>query len=278
MEKVIAAWRRKTGLDVKALAKEDASRVRSVKALALEQKSRLSKVAGLARADVESHAKSVGASAATSGFFGVPSFTLDKPVRITSRPFGVLKSKTIKPFKSFAKFRIDRDEEGTDTVKFVYEWPNPFGDTVHIDAVTSIAASGLLELQIDGGLSYHWGTMDASVEIAVGVKRGNLRVHEQQFLRGAILAYNQPLVIGDGHESGGIHGEMQLTALGQPIEVRKTAQIEVRIKVISECGSGFRARADFESGLLGMSCPLVVIRVHGVPSVLMPGLAGMLNS
>lgn len=263
-DKVLTGLMKKAGLETGALTKLKAQRERDFKAVAAEQRSKASKIAALSTGIAAAQATVMHAAARNGGFFTVPSVTLDTPVRITSRPFGILKSKTIKPFKSFAKFRTDREVEGQDTVTFFFEWQNKSRSIVQVDAVTFIAATGFMELAIDGGVLFHWGTMSSSVQIATGIKRDDIFVRESQSLRGDLLASNTPIIPFDGHESSVAFGEFNLTAMGQRVEPRETMRVEVSVVIESECGSGFRSQADFQSGALGVSCPLVVLRIHGL--------------
>jgi hypothetical protein len=225
--------------------------------------------AAIPRAAVRDQARALQTIAKKSGFFTVPSFTLDKPVRISARPRKILKMSRIKPFDSFAKIRVDRRQEGQDKLFFIFEWLNRSTNRVAIDAVTFLSASGFLELIVSGGVFLHWGFLTGSAQIALGPLSRSIP-HETQNLKGGLMAVNHPVVPGDGLESGASHNAFNLTALHHPVGAFQTVLIEISLTIDSDCGSSFQSKADFESGPLGVSCPLVVVWVHQVPPVITP--------
>lgn len=172
----------------------------------------------------------------------------------------------------------DRREDGFDRVRFIYEWFNKSDATVEIDAFGVIAAAGLFDLKVDGGFFGHWGWMFAYAQLEVGERRTELVLHDSWMLRGHIMAFNNPIVPFDGDATGFTHGEFTLQALRHPIGPGKFARIEVSLLIHTDCEHGLRANADFESGPLGASCPLVLIRVHGMKGPLQPATPGAVKA
>ena len=268
--KLVADWMRKSGLDTKALAALEDERRLEIQRFVEEERAKTAKQAAISHAAVRNQARALQTLAKKGEFFTVPSFTLNKPVRISATPGNILKMSRIKPFDSFAKIRVDRKQEGKDKLSFIFEWFNSSTTPAAIDAVTFLSASGFLELSVGGGVLYHWGFLTVSAQIALGPSLSGSIAYETKDLSGGLMAVNHPIVPGDGHEAGGCHGAFNLTALHHPVAPFQAVLIEVSLTVDSDCGSSFHSIADFESGFLGVSCPVVVVRVHQEPPVITP--------
>jgi hypothetical protein len=266
---------RKSGLDTKALAALQAERRLEIQKFVAEERAKAVKLAAISHAVVRDQAKALQTLAKKGEFFTVPSFTLNKPVRITANPRKILRMSRIKPFDSFAKIRVDRTENGQDKLSFIYEWRNSSITPVAIDAVTFLSESGFLELSVSGGVTFHFGFLTGTAQIALGPSSRKSITYETRSI-GALGAVNTPLYPGDGHDSGGFHNAFNLTALHHPVAPLQTVLIEVSMTIDSDCfetfksTTNFRTKADFESGFLGVSCPVVVVRVHQVPPVSTP--------
>lgn len=260
-ERLMLRWMERTGFDTGALAKLHARRRREVaKEIETRRRSALAQAAAI---DATSKAR-IRQFAAAKGLdiFTVPTFTLDKPIRISASPRSILKSAKIQPFDSFAKIRTKRTSSGTDRVSFIYRFINQSLEPVAIDAITLVSASGFLDMNVHGGLFYHWGTLDPTAQISIHVTSGDEVVHETHLLPGAVLAVNHPLAIGDGREARGCHDTFNLTALHHFVPPLATARIRISLLIEADCGSGFESDADFASGQLRVGCPLCVVRVH----------------
>jgi len=263
---LIADWMRKSGLDTKALSALAKEREREIERIVEGEKANATKTAKIAQAAVKERTSVLRALAKPGGFFGVPSFTLDKPVHISTTPRKILKSSRIKPFNSFAKFRSERTEEGNDTLTFHYEWVNKSDAPVAIDAITFVSGSGFFDMSVSGGFTFRTGFLSARAQLELSSRPGPKVVHEDKAFGRTLLALNMPMVPFDGHDAAGCHDAFNLTALRHPVAPARKVRIEVSLIVNSDCGNSFRSKVDFESGLLGVSCPLVVIRVHQVSS------------
>jgi hypothetical protein len=267
--KLVADWMRRSGLDTRALAALQDERRLEIERSVKEGRAEAVKQAATQFAAVRGHAKALQALAKKGGFFTVPSFTLDKPIRISADPRRILRQSRIKSFDSFAKMRVDRRQEGQDKLSFVFTFFNQTDAPVAIDAVTFLSASGFLDMTVGGGVVFNFGFLLAVAQIAVGPTESGSIPHEARTL-GALSPFNNPLFPFDGHESTGAHGAFNLTALHHPVGPRQSVFIVVSVTIDSDCGSSFRSLADFESGVLGVSCPLVVVRVHRTPPAITP--------
>jgi len=259
----------------KALAALEEERRLEIQRFVEKERAKAVKQAAISHAAVRDHAKALQTLAKKSGFFTVPSFTLNKPVRITASPRKILRMSRIKPFDSFAKMRVDRRQNGQDRLSFIYEWSNSSITPVAIDAVTFLSESGFVELAVSGGATFHFGFVTGTAQIALGPSSRKSITHETRNI-GTLHAVNNPLFPGDGHDSGGFSNAFNLTALHHPVAPFQTVLIEVSITIESDCfatfqsTTDFRTKADFESGILGVSCPVVVVRVHQKPPVSTP--------
>jgi hypothetical protein len=267
--KLLADWMRRSGLDIKALSALQNDRRLEIRRSVEAERAEASKQAAISHAIATGQAKTLRALAPKSGFFSVPSFTLDKPFRIRALPRGILRSSRIKPFDSFAKMRVDRRQEGQDKLFFHFRWSNQSTEPVAIDAVTLLSASGFLDLSVSSGVFLNFGFVTAIAQIALGPSVRDGVAHESRTL-GAVSTTNTPLIPFDGHEARAASGVFNLTALHHPVGPLQTVFITISVTIDSDCGSSFRLIADFDSGLLGVSCPLVVVRVHQVPQTSLP--------
>ena len=181
----------------------------------------------------------------------------------------------IKPFDSFAKIRVDRRQNGQDKLFLIFEWSNSSNPPVAIDAVTFLSESGFLELAVSGGFTFHFGFLTGTAQIALGPSSRQSITYETKSI-GALSAVNNPGLPGDGHAAGGFHHAFNLTALHHPVAPFQTVRIEISVTIDSDCfatfqsTTDFQTKADFESGFLGVSCPVVVVRVSQVPPGLTP--------
>ena len=270
-DKLILDWLRKSGLDLKALAALQEQRRLKLRRFVEAERTKAVKLAAISHAAVKGQAKALQALAKKSEFFTVPTFTLAKPVRISATPTKILRMTRIKPFDSFAKFRVDRRENGQDRVSFIFEFSNNRTTPVVIDAVTFLSATGFVDLAVSGGVTPHSGFVLGTAKIALRPSpSGQAITHETKTL-GVLSTFNLPFVPGDGHAAGGFSNAFNLAALHHPVGPLQTVLIEITVVIESECQAtfqlttAFRTKADFESGPLGASCPLVVVRVHQVP-------------
>ncbi len=267
--KLVVDWMRKSGLDTKALAALQEERRLEIQRFVEKERAKATKHAATSHAAVRDHARALQTLAKQGGFFTVPTFTLDKPVRISARRSTILKMSRIKPFDSFAKIRVFRIKEGKDELFFVFEWTNSSAAPVAIDALTFLSASGFLGMNVEGGLFSPVGLMSVSAQIALGRSERKNTVYETRGV-GHLIVQNLAFLPGDGHESHGCDGAFNLTALHHPVAPFQTVRIVVSLTVESECGSGFDSDADFESGPFGVGCPVVVVRVHQKPPLITP--------
>lgn len=165
---------------------------------------------------------------------------------------------------NFARILVKRRDRARDRLSFVFEWRNRSGAPAMIDAVATLAASGFLTLGVDNGLLGNVGIMDVTARISIRQDPFNIFVGASGTAPvGAVIAFNYPWApAADGQSTASV--ALELSARGHRVGAGQSAAITVSLTVHSDFSDG-DGTADFSSGLLGVSCPQVVVTIHQNP-------------
>ena len=275
-EKLISEFLTGAGLDLKKLQTAQGQHNALQERLVERQKNAALRSAarnkGRLQASIQKQRKIWLALGPLGGFFVNPTFTLDKPFLIWSKPFFNLSDSASVPFGSWAKFNFATSQpSGAEAVSFYFLWESPFTDFAVINATTSFSATGYLQAHAPWTFDNNQSAVSAYAEFTVwiGFPNGSPAAASASFFLDAIGALGN--ILGSDTRGSSVSSGLGMSNTMVAIPPRANVFFEVALVLNYEVEhGGGNIDADFNTGDFEIACPAVVYSILNKP----PRLAG----
>ncbi len=273
-EKMMSAFLRQAGMDVKELEAAHAKRTEALERIVAQQKADAVRLASGRKDTIHSsivaQSTALRQLSALGDFFPLPSFSLDKPFLIWTTPLSELSEATVASFGSRAKLRFKTSKRrGMQKVGFYFAWTNTSSSYAVINATTFLSASGHLKAHAPWTFGVNTSEVEASALFGLWLGWPNnvtSTAYATESL-GSARALGSTTTGGDTTGSSISAG----VSLGKSMFAVPPGQVvvfEVALAIDYDNDDG-DIDADFETGNFRIACPVVVVSLLNAQAGLM---------
>ncbi|MFN8580841.1 MAG: hypothetical protein U0163_07700 [Gemmatimonadaceae bacterium] len=261
-KKLSDEWLRKSGFDLKTLGKlqkqHAAEWVKAAPKAAAAEAKRWSAHVGQMQASAKAWAANVmtSSAAAPTG----DAFFVAKPVSILVSDPKITKETHIESGNSFAKVVVDRKDDSTDTISFLFAFRNPGATAALFDFDTLLNVGAHLKMKVGAGLLNAGRIfLDAKLDVLTASQ-----ISDVQNVAGLGVLGDPPPFFGGESDETTVSLTRFLTVPGIVVESDEIAVLVVSLVVRTDLEDA-HAIADLNSGNFRVLCPVVFVSRRPLP-------------